>query len=56
VVQEFRNLSQEELLLKGDLKNRFLALTAIEKLRLRQQSSQGWDASSKFFFLVVNGR
>jgi len=36
VVQEYRNLSTEELALKRDLKNRFLAMTAIEKLRARQ--------------------
>ena len=60
VVQEFRQLSDEELLLKRDLKNRFLAMSTIEKLRGRQQSRityiRAGDANSNFFFLGVNGR
>ncbi|KAG2646665.1 hypothetical protein PVAP13_2KG227805 [Panicum virgatum] len=60
VVQEFRMLSDEELNLKRDLKNKFLAMTAIEKLRVRQQSRltflRAGDANSKLFFLRVNGR
>jgi hypothetical protein len=60
VVREHRQLSDEELLLKRDLKNRFLAMTAIGKLRVRQQSRityiRAGDANSKCFFLGVNGR
>lgn len=60
VVQEQRPLSLEELILKRDLKNRYLAMTAIEKLRARQQYRMTYiragDANSKFFFLGVTGR
>ena len=60
VVQEFRQLSQQEVLLKRDLKNRYLAMATIEKLRARQRSRlkylKAGDASSKFFFMSANGR
>ena len=48
------------MLLKRDLKNMYLAMAAIEKLRARQRSRlkylKAGDASSKIFFLSANGR
>jgi len=48
------------VLLERDLKNRYLAMAAIEKLRARQRSRlkylKAGDASSKIFFLSANGR
>ena len=38
VVQEFRQLSMQELLLKRDLKGRIMGLSAVEKLTAKQQS------------------
>ena len=38
VVQEFRQLTWQELLLKRDLKARILGLSAVEKIRAKQQS------------------
>jgi len=60
VVQEFRQLSDQEIALKHDLKVRFLAMTAVEKLRAKQQSRLTYikasEASSKLFYLQANGR
>lgn len=60
VLQEFRQLSDGEIALKRDLKNKLLGYAAVEKLRTRQQSRLTWikpnDAKSKLFFLSVNGR
>lgn len=60
VVQEFRQLSTLEVQLKRDLKARFLGLTAIEKIRAKQQSRmtgiKAAEAQSKLFFLQINGR
>jgi hypothetical protein len=60
VVQDFRMLSDEEVQLKRDLKARFLGLTAIEKLRVKQQSRLNYiraaEANSKLFHLYLNGR
>jgi len=38
VVQEFRQLSAEEIQLRRDLKLRFLGMAAVEKLRCKQAS------------------
>jgi hypothetical protein len=35
VVQDYRTLSEQEILLKRDLKMRFLGMTAVQKLRAR---------------------
>ena len=60
VVQEFRQLSDHEVLLRHDLKVRILGLTAVEKLRLKQQSRlsaiRAAEANSKLFYLHANGR
>lgn len=60
VVQEHRQLSTAEILLRRDLKARFLGLTAVEKLRAKQQSRltniRAAEASSKLFYLQANGR
>ena len=60
VVQEFRQLSDNEVLLRHDLKVRILGLTAVEKLRLKQQSRlsaiRAAEANSKLFYLHANGR
>jgi len=60
VVQEHRQLSSAESLLRRDLKARYLGLTAVEKLRARQQSRliniKANEANSKLFFLQANGR
>jgi hypothetical protein len=37
VVQDFRQLTDQEILLKRVLKTRFLGLTAVEKLRAKQK-------------------
>jgi hypothetical protein len=46
--------------LKRDLKARFLGLSAVEKIRAKQQSRltalKATDAHSKLFFLQINGR
>jgi len=51
---QIHKLSEQEVLLKRDLKNRYLAMAAIEKLRARQISRlkylKAGDASSKNFF------
>lgn len=60
VVQEFRQLSDQELSLKRDLKVRFLGMTAVEKLRAKQAARlakvKAAEASSKLFYLQANGR
>ena len=59
-MQEFRQLSDHEVLLRHDLKVRILGLTAVEKLRLKQQSRlsaiRAAEANSKLFYLHANGR
>ncbi|CAN6171901.1 unnamed protein product [Urochloa humidicola] len=60
VVQDYRQLSEAEILLKRDLKTRFLGLTAVEKLRAKQRSRlshiRAEEANSKLFYLQANGR
>lgn len=60
VVQEFRQLSDQEIAFKRDLKVRFLGMTAVEKLRAKQKSRLNFiaaeEASSKLFYLQANGR
>ena len=60
VVQEHRQLSASEVLLRRDLKARFLGLMAVEKLRARQHSRlvsiRASEANSKQFYLHANGR
>ena len=60
VVQEFRQLTCQELLLKRDLKARILGLSAVEKIRAKQRSRltmiKAENANSKLFFLRINGR
>ena len=60
MVQEFRQLTGQELLLKRDLKARILGLSAVEKIRAKQQSRltmiKAENANSKLFFLRINGR
>jgi hypothetical protein len=60
VVQDFRVLSPEEILLKRDLKARLLGLTAVEKLRAKQRSRlssiRAAEANEKLFYLQANGR
>lgn len=38
IVHEHRQLSEQEIIFKRDLKARFLGMTAVEKLRARQKS------------------
>ena len=60
IVQEHRQLSSTEILLRRDLKARYLGLAAVEKLRARQQSRlisiRASEANSKLFYLQANGR
>jgi hypothetical protein len=60
VVQDYRQLTHEELKLKKDLKLRLLGLTAVEKLRARQASRithiRAAKENSKLFYLQANGR
>ena len=60
VVQEHRQLSQAELQLRRDLKLRFLGMSALEKLRAKQQSRlssiRAAEANTKLFYIQVNGR
>jgi len=60
VVQDFRQLSTDELQLKKDLKLRFLGMAAVEKLRCKQQSRltsiRAAEANSKLFYLQAKGR
>ena len=55
VVQEFRQLSEQEITLKRDLKTHFLGMTAVEKLRDKQvarlSSIRAAETSSKLFYL-----
>ncbi|KAG2640579.1 hypothetical protein PVAP13_2KG100016, partial [Panicum virgatum] len=57
---EMMQLSDHEVLLRHDLKVRILGLTAVEKLRLKQQSRlsaiRAAEANSKLFYLHANGR
>ena len=59
VVHEFRQLSMLEVCLKRDLKARFLGLTAVEKIRAKQQSwirgIKAADAQTKLFFMQIKG-
>jgi hypothetical protein len=60
VVQEFRNLNEIEIRLRRDLKMRYLALTAVDKLRAKQASRlsniKATESSAKLFFIQANGR
>ena len=60
VVQEYRQLSEQEIRFKRDLKALFLGMTAVEKLRDKQNSRLSYiraeEASSKLFYLQANGR
>lgn len=60
VVQEYRQLSEQEIIFKRDLKARFLGMTAVEKLRAKQKSRlnsiAAEEANSKLFCLQANGR
>ena len=60
VVQDFRQLSQEEIDLKRDLKVRFLGMTAVAKPRAKQSARltavKAAEASSKNFYMQANGR
>jgi len=60
VVQEYRQLSIQEVQLKRDRKAHFLGLSAVEKIRAKQQSRltgiKAADARFKLFFLHINGR
>lgn len=60
VVQDYRPLSQMELQLKKDLKTRILGMTAIEKLRAKQQSRlthlKAAETQAKLFHIHINGR
>jgi hypothetical protein len=58
--QERRNLTDGELEFRARIKEAYLGLIAIEKMRARQRSRlmniRYGDASSKYFFLRANGR
>jgi hypothetical protein len=60
VVQEYRMLSPMEVQLHRQLKQRMLALTAVEKLRAKQCSRltmiKASSCSSKLFFIRANAR
>lgn len=60
IAQENRQLSDEEILLRKELKARVLGLAAIERSRRRQSSRITWlrerDACTKFFHLHANAR
>ena len=60
VVQDFRQLSEQEIRLKRDLKVKFLGMTAVEKLRAKQAARlttiNAAETSSKLFYLQANGR
>jgi hypothetical protein len=60
IAQEFRPLSPSEILLRRDLKARYLGLTAIEKLRAKQASRLTYiraaEANEKLFYMQANGR
>ena len=60
VVQEFRQLTGQEIQFRRDLKARVFGLSAVEKIRAKQQSRlseiKAADANSRLFFLRINGR
>lgn len=60
VVQDYRQLSEQEITFKRELKGRFSGMTAIEKLRAKQKSRlnaiSAEEANSKLFYLRANGR
>ena len=60
VVQEFRQLSAEEIQLRRDLKLRFLGMAAVEKQRCKQASRmtsiRAAEANTKLFYLQANIR
>ena len=60
VVQEHRQLTISEIRLRRDLKVRFLGMTAVEKLRAKQQSRltniRAAEANNKLFYLQANSR
>ena len=60
VVQDFRQLSEQEIRLKRDLKVKFLGMTAVEKLGAKQAARlttiNAAETSSKLFYLQANGR
>lgn len=60
VVQESRQLTELELALKRDLKAKILGMTAVEKLRVKQQSRlahiKAAEAQAKIFHVHLNGR
>lgn len=60
VVQEHRQLSEQEISLKRDLKARFLGMMAVEKLRAKQRARLSYlsaeEANSKLFYIRANGR
>jgi hypothetical protein len=60
VVQDFRQLSDQEISLKRDLKVKFLGMTAVEKLRAKQSARltaiKAAETSSKLFYMQANGR
>ena len=60
VVQDFRQLTEQEIQLKRDLKARVLGLSAVEKIRAKQQSRltaiKAENANSRMFFMLINGR
>jgi uncharacterized protein involved in type VI secretion and phage assembly len=59
VVQDYRQLSEQEIRLKRDLKARLLGLTAVERLRARQSSRllsiKAAEANTKLFYIQANG-
>jgi hypothetical protein len=60
VVEDFRPLSQSEILLRMHLKVRFLGLIVVEKMRAKQRSRlsmiRASEATEKLFYLYANGR
>jgi len=60
VVQEFRQLTSQEFLLRRDLKARILGLSAVQKIRAKQQSRltmiRAENANSKLFYMRINGK
>jgi hypothetical protein len=59
VVQDYRKLTEQEIRQKQDVKLKFLGMTAVEKLRVRQASRltsiKAAKANSKLFYLQANG-